>query len=88
MKAQIPKTTDGISTRLDRVTLYTGKLGMEEFEHLLQKRNAVDMLQWMVDEKKITSEKRDNLVAMLNSDDWENFNLAMNIIRIKNGLSI
>lgn len=53
------------------------------YERRLIKRNVVDYLNWLVLQKKLTSKEEQNLSAMINSPDDENFNLAIEIIQLK-----
>ena len=46
----------------------------------MQRQNAIDMLDWLEEKNKITSDQKSNLTLMINSPDLENFNLALILI--------
>jgi hypothetical protein len=75
-------STDGIGSSRRTVTFYTGARGAELFNHEFEVRNAVDKLGWLIEKKRITKEQAHNLENMLTSPDWENFNLAIEFIKI------
>jgi ribosomal protein L19E len=57
-------------------------------DHLLkdlQIRNTFSLLEWLKDVNKVTEDEYKTLYSMMNSSDLDNFNVAMEIIKIKKG---
>lgn len=74
--------TDGIASQGRQIHLYTGAQGAEMISHAFAVRNAVDYVEWMEQKKKVDSDVAKNLTLMLQSEDIENFNIA--ILAIEN----
>ena len=69
--------TDGIAAQGKQIHLYTGAYGAEMISHAFAVRNAVDYVEWMEEKKKVDSDVAKNLTLMLQSEDIENFNIAI-----------
>lgn len=81
--------TDGIASQGRQIHLYTGVHGAEMLSHTFAVRNAVDYVEWMEQKKKVDSDVAKNLTSMLQSEDIENFNIALLAIEhIRNEYSI
>lgn len=81
--------TDGIAAQGKQIHLYTGSHGTEMISHAFAVRNAVDYVEWMEQKKKVDSDTAKNLTSMLQSEDIENFNIALLAIEhMKNEHSI
>jgi len=55
-------------------------------DHLLrdlQIRNTLSLLEWLKDVGKVTEDEYESIHNMINSSDLDNFNVAMEIIKIK-----
>ncbi|TXG83969.1 MAG: hypothetical protein E6R13_03470 [Spirochaetes bacterium] len=55
----------------------------DSYDRGLAVRNAQDLLEWMKDVNKIDSEEFESLSLMINSNDIEDFDLALIIIKTK-----
>ena len=69
--------TDGITPQGKSIHIYTGEFGADIIRHTMAVANAVDYVEWMEKKKKVESDVAKNLKAMLNSEDRENFNIAV-----------
>ena len=69
--------TDGIAPQGRNIHVYTGAYGADMINHTLAVANATDYVEWMEDKKKIDTDTAKNLKAMLNSEDKDNFNMAI-----------
>ena len=69
--------TDGIAVQGRQIHLYTGREGAEMISHSFAVSNSVGFVEWMEEKKKIDSDTAKNLIAMLRSEDIENFNIAI-----------
>ena len=69
--------TDGIASQGRQIHLYTGREGLELVSHAFAVSNSVGFVEWMEEKGKIDSETAQNLIAMLRSEDIENFNIAI-----------
>ena len=75
-------TTDGLGSGR-QVIVRTGQKGAEMFNHHMELDNALDMLDWLLEKKAVTKQEKESLTTMLKSPDWENFYLAIDIIKIR-----
>jgi hypothetical protein len=71
---------DGIAAVGREFVVWTNRGGMDMFHLAMQRTNAIDMLDWLEEKEKISSEQKGNLQLMINSPDLENFNLALLLI--------
>jgi hypothetical protein len=55
----------------------TGQAGMDMIYHSIAVSNAVGYVEWMLEEKKIEPDVATNLINMLQSEDVDNFNIAI-----------
>lgn len=78
-----PATTDGLSSGPPDIVIRTGLSGMMAFKRNMEIKNAKDLVDWLLENKKITSEQQASLKSMLESPDEENFTLAIELIKIK-----
>lgn len=69
--------TDGIAAQGRQIHLYTGRNGLDTLSHAIAVNNSVGFVEWMEEKKKIDSDTAKNLIAMLKSEDIENFNIAI-----------
>jgi hypothetical protein len=69
--------TDGIAPQGKNIHVYTGSYGADMLYHTLAVANATDYVEWMEGKKKIDTDTAKNLKAMLNSEDRDNFNIAL-----------
>lgn len=49
----------------------------------LQIRNTLSLLEWLRDVDRVTEDEYETIHNMINSSDLDNFNVAMEIIKIK-----
>lgn len=71
---------DGIAATGRKWVVWTNDSGMDSFHLAMQRANAIDMLDWLEEAEKVTSDQKGNLILMINSPDLENFNLALMLI--------
>jgi hypothetical protein len=69
--------TDGIAVQGRQVNIMTGQAGMDMIYHSIAVSNAVDYVEWMLEEKKIEKDVAKSLFTMLASEDKDNFNIAI-----------
>lgn len=69
--------TDGIAPQGRNIHIYTGAYGADMIHHSLAVANTIDYVEWMEKKKKINVDVAKNLKAMLNSEDRDNFNIAI-----------
>jgi hypothetical protein len=69
--------TDGIAVQGRQVNIMTGQAGMDMIYHSIAVSNAVDYVEWMLEEKKIEKDVAKSLFNMLESEDKDNFNIAI-----------
>lgn len=69
--------TDGIAVQGRSITLQVGASGADYLKHAMEVANAIDYIEWMEEKKKLDSDTATNLKAMLKSEDWDNFNIAI-----------
>lgn len=74
--------TDGIASGR-AVVVYTGIRGAQMIHHTYEVTNALDMLDWLFMKKSITLAEKESLSKMLTSSDYENFNVAIELIKIR-----
>lgn len=71
------------------MVIYTGAAGADRISHLISVHYCVEVVNDMLDEEKVTPEEGANLKSMLNSDDKDNYEIAvMAINHITNEHSI
>lgn len=68
--------TDGISPQGRDIYIYIATKGHNILLHAIAVENSVGFVEWMEERKKINSETANNLIAMLRSEDKDNFNIA------------
>lgn len=89
MKAQIPKTTDGLTCDSEEVWIPIGKGNDDSYRYYYIRQNAIDMLEWLFEKKIINLKEKENLTSMIDSPDDENLYLAVEIIKVKkDGINI
>jgi hypothetical protein len=69
--------TDGVAPQGRQIVLQTGTRGADMIYHMMAVSNAVDYVEWMEEKKKIDRDTAKNLKTMLESEDRDNFNIAM-----------
>jgi hypothetical protein len=69
--------TDGIAVQGRQVNIMTSQAGMDMIYHSIAVSNAVDYVEWMLEEKKIEKDVAKSLFTMLASEDKDNFNIAI-----------
>lgn len=70
--------TDGISPRgTGSMRIVLSSKGYDLYEHALAVSNALDYVEWMEEKKKIDAETATSLKSMLNSQDRDNFTIAI-----------
>lgn len=69
--------TDGIASQGRNISIMTGIEGADYLAHAMAVENSVGFVEWMEEKKKVESDVAKNLKAMLNSEDRENFNIAI-----------
>jgi hypothetical protein len=70
--------TDGIAHRGSKPAgILLSSQMYDSYEHALAVTNAVDYVEWMEEKKKIDTETAENLKTMLNSEDRDNFTIAI-----------
>jgi hypothetical protein len=69
--------TDGIAVQGRQVNIMTGQKGMDIIYHSIAVSNAVGYVEWMLEEKKIEKDVAKSLFSMLQSEDKDNFNIAI-----------
>ena len=69
--------TDGIAVQGRNINIMTGTKGMDMIYHKIAVSNAVGYVEWMLEEKKIEKDVAKNLINMLQSEDIDNFNIAI-----------
>lgn len=69
--------TDGIAVQGRSINIYTSAYGADMIHHTIAVDNAVDYVEWMEKKKKVEPDVAKNLKAMLNSEDRDNFNIAI-----------
>lgn len=70
--------TDGISPKSpNNISIAVSSTGYDLYEHALAVSNALGYVEWMEEKRKIDAETAKNLKDMLNSEDRDNFNIAM-----------
>ena len=57
----------------------------DDFQHTVERVNAIGKIDWLHEVGKITEEERNTLCNMINSQDLENFYLAVELINVKSG---
>ena len=71
------------------IVIHTGAAGADKISHLLAVHYFKEIVNDMLDEKKVSLEEGANLKSMLNSEDRDNYEIAvMAINQIRNGHSI
>jgi hypothetical protein len=74
--------TDGIAPQGRDIHVYVGAHGPNMISHCMAVNNSVGYVHWMLEKKKIKKDVADNLIKMLQSEDRDNFNIA--ILAIEN----
>ena len=69
--------TDGMASQGRQIHLYTGTHGADMVSHAFAVSNSIGFVEWMQEKGKIDKETEKNLINMLQSDDIENFNIAI-----------
>lgn len=69
--------TDGMAPQGRDIHVYVGSQGADLISHSFAVNNSVGFVEWMMEKKKITPDVGQNLINMLQSEDRENFNLAI-----------
>jgi hypothetical protein len=59
------------------MTLYTGAHGMDMMYQTMAINNAIDYLEWAIENNKIDKQTGERLIEMLKSPDKDNANLAI-----------
>ena len=59
------------------IHIYTGAAGMDIISHSFAVRNSIDYAEFLRDTGKISTEKKNNIINMLESADKENFEIAI-----------
>jgi len=59
------------------MVLYTGAAGADKISHLLAVHYFKEVVNDMLDEKKVSLEEGTNLKSMLNSEDRDNYEIAV-----------
>jgi hypothetical protein len=73
--------TDGMTPGNERtLSLVTGQRGMEQFHKTLLIKNLEDMLEFLTQQRRITTEQHNNLKSMLHAS-YEDFVLAQELIK-------
>lgn len=72
----IAQNAPGLDGR--KFVVYMGEFGMQKFDHLLELDGLKSKLEHF--DMGFTSQERENLMGMLNSSDWSNFEIAKTII--------
>lgn len=71
------------------IVIHTGAAGADRITHLLAVHYFIDVVNDILDEKKVSKEEGANLKLMLNSEDRDNYEIAvMAINQIRNEHSI
>ncbi len=52
----------------------------DDEHHKYEIENAIDLMDWLIEKKVLTSDEHVSLTKMLKSPDWENFYLAVEIL--------
>ena len=63
------------------MVLYTGAAGADKINHLLAVHYFKEIVNDMLDEKKVSLEEGANLKSMLNSEDRDNYEIAVMAIK-------
>jgi hypothetical protein len=69
--------TDGISPQGSNIHVYVGQHGADIISHSFAVNNSVGFVEWMLEKKKIEPDVATNLINMLQSEDVDNFNIAI-----------
>jgi hypothetical protein len=69
--------TDGIAPQGRDIHVYVGTNGADMISHTMAVNNSVGYVHWMLEKKKIEKDVADNLIKMLQSEDRDNFNIAI-----------
>lgn len=69
--------TDGIASQGRKIVIGTGARGLTMISHAIDVSNATGYVEWMEEKGKVDSDTAKNLIAMLKSEDIENFNIAI-----------
>lgn len=72
--------TDGIAHQGKQIHIYTGQYGADMISHSFAVSNSVGFVEWMLEKKKIEPDVAKNLINMLQSEDIDNFNIAILVI--------
>lgn len=59
------------------IHMYTGAGGMDMISHSFAVRNSIDYAEFLRDTGKISTEEKNNIINMLESEDKENFEIAV-----------
>jgi hypothetical protein len=78
-KLTIPQSliTNGLSPQGNDVYTYASGESYDMYKHSLAVSNALGFIEWMEDVKRIEPETAKNLKEMINSEDKDNFNIAI-----------
>lgn len=63
------------------IVIHTGAAGADKISHLLAVHYFIDVVNDMLDEKKVSPEEGANLKSMLNSEDRDNYEIAVMAIK-------
>ena len=63
------------------IVIRTGAAGTDKITHLLAVYYFIDVVNDMLDEKKVSPEEGANLKSMLNSEDRDNYEIAVMAIK-------
>jgi hypothetical protein len=69
--------TDGIAPQGRDIHVYVGAHGADMITHSFAVNNSVGFVEWMLEKKKIEPDVAKNLIDMLQSEDRDNFNIAI-----------
>ena len=59
------------------MVLYTAKAGADRISHLISVHYCVEVVNYMLEEERISTEEATNLKSMLNSEDKDNYEIAI-----------
>lgn len=69
--------TDGMAPQGRDIHVYVGQHGADMISHSFAVNNSVGFVEWMLEKKKVEPDVAKNLISMLQSEDKDNFNIAI-----------
>ena len=69
--------TDGIAVQGKQIDIIMRQKTADRYSHAMAVENAVGLVEWMEENKKIDCDTAKNLITMLRSEDVDNFNIAI-----------